>query len=128
MTLMLNSETDTDTSYWTYGAIPPALPVPFDSDWSDSIKQLVSERRDLLDQNTFKLLQDPETIDTLFAALKSSLEDAGTRRQEFRAVLSGHHSRGAPLRSSDTSTWRVGQRLEEASVFDPPFVVSPEVE
>jgi hypothetical protein len=125
MTLTLESETA--TSYLTYRAIPPALPISGDSDWSGSIKQLVTERRKLLDQNTFELLQDPETVDTLCGALRYSLEDAGTRRQEFRVALSGHHFRGAPLRVSDTSDWTIGKRLEEQSVFDPPVVV-PEVE
>jgi hypothetical protein len=46
----------------------------------------------------------------------------------FRVALSGQHLRGVPPHVSDTSTWTVGTRLDEASVFDPPVVYSPEAE
>lgn len=97
-----------------------------DSDWSESIKELVSKGHGFMDQDTVNQLEDSKTVEALCGGLWLSLVVAGTRRQVFRVALSGQHLRGVPPRVSDTSTWTVGTRLEEASVFDPPVVYSPE--
>jgi hypothetical protein len=83
-TLTFNPEAE--STQWYYRK-PPAVKVPLASDWSESIKELVSKGHGFIDQNTIEGLKDPETVEALRWGLSLSLEDAVTRRQEFRVAL-----------------------------------------
>jgi hypothetical protein len=61
-TLTFNPEAE--STQWYYRK-PPAVKVPLASDWSESIKELVSKGHGFIDQNTIEGLKDPETVEAL---------------------------------------------------------------